>query len=63
MKINKADFKTNVLSKLKERAGKTLETATKREVFEAVSYAAMDTVLDNWIATRKTYEAISIRCN
>lgn len=61
MKINKADFKTNVLSKLKERAGKTLETATKREVFEAVSYAAMDTVLDNWIATRKTYEEQDVK--
>ena len=61
MKLDKAQFKNNVVSKLKERAGKTLENATKREIFEAVSYAAMDTVLENWIATKATYEKEDVK--
>ncbi len=61
MKIDKAKFEENLKLKLKERAGKTLEDATKREIFDAVSYAAMDLVLDNWIATKKTYDEQDVK--
>lgn len=55
MAMDKQGFKMNVLGKLKEHTGKTLGEANKREVFDAVSRAAMDYVIDNWQDTKKTY--------
>jgi len=56
MIIDKQGFKENVLGKLKEHTGKTFETANKRDIFDAVSRAAMDYLIDNWISTEKTYD-------
>lgn len=55
MAIDKQIFKENVLGKLKEHTGKTLDEASKRDIFEAVSKAAMDYVIDDWQATKDTY--------
>ena len=35
---------------------KTIDEATKQQVFQAVSYAIKDTIIDQWIATHKEYE-------
>ncbi|BDU50738.1 glycogen/starch/alpha-glucan phosphorylase [Haliovirga abyssi] len=55
MNINRGEFKENIKLKLKEQFGKTISCATKQEIFDAVSRAAMDYVLDNWLDTKKTY--------
>jgi len=61
MKIDKKKFKDEIVEKLKIRFGKTLENATKREIFESVCYATMMYISDNWVATRQTYEKKNVK--
>ena len=35
---------------------KTLDTATQQEIFQAVSFAVKDFIVDRWIATQKAYQ-------
>ena len=35
---------------------KTIDEATQEQVFQAVSYAVKDHIIDRWIATQKAYE-------
>ena len=35
---------------------KEIEEASKQEVFQAVSYAIKDIIVDNWMQTQKEYE-------
>ena len=35
---------------------KTLEEATDQQIFQAVSYAVKDMIVDNWIKTQENYE-------
>ena len=55
-KFSKKAFIESVKSNLKTLYRKTLEDATKQQVFQAVSYAVKDTIIDNWMATQKAYE-------
>ena len=43
-------------SNLKTLYRQTLVDATKQQVFQAVSYAVKDTIIDNWMETQKVYE-------
>jgi starch phosphorylase len=45
-----------VKSNLKTLYRQTLVDATKQQVFQAVSYAVKDTIIDNWMETQKVYE-------
>ncbi|WP_405321407.1 glycogen/starch/alpha-glucan phosphorylase [Frisingicoccus sp.] len=54
--FNKAEFKKAVLSNLKNLYRKTIDTASKQEIFQAVSYAIKDFIMDRWIATQKAYK-------
>ena len=54
--FDKQEFKTEVLSNLKKIYRKTIDTATKQEIFQAVSYAVKDFIMDRWIATQKAYK-------
>lgn len=54
--FDKNEFKKEVLSNLKKLFRKSLETATKQEIFQAVSYAVKDMIMDRWIATQKAYK-------
>ena len=56
IKFNKAEFKKEVLSNLKKIYRKSLDTATKQEIFQAVSYAVKDFIMDRWIATQNAYK-------
>ena len=49
-------FKKEILSNLKVLYRKTLDTAAKQEVFQAVSLAVKDLIVDRWIATQKAYQ-------
>lgn len=55
-KFSKEAFIGSVKSNLKTLYRRTLEDATKQQVFQAVSYAVKDTIIDNWMATQKVYE-------
>ena len=35
---------------------KTMEEASEQEVFQAVSYAVKDVIIDNWLATQQTFD-------
>jgi len=61
MKIDKKKFKEEIIQKLKMRFGKTLENASKREIFDATCYATMMYIGDNWVETRETYEKSNVK--
>lgn len=56
MVINKSDFKKNVLDYIKVLYRKSIEEATQQQIFQAVSYAIKDYVIDQWMATHQEYE-------
>ena len=56
MQFNKEEFKKSIISNIKNRYRKTLEDATKQQVFQAVAYAIKDYIIDRWIATHKEFE-------
>jgi len=60
-KLDKKSFKAEVLKQLKQHFSKTLDEASKREIYDAVSYAVMDLVIDKWMKTRETYEKKNIK--
>ena len=47
-----AEVKDNVVSLYR----RTIEEATKQQIFQAVSYAVKDTIIENWMKTQKQYE-------
>ena len=54
--FDKEVFIESVKSNLKTLYRQTLVDATKQQVFQAVSYAVKDTIIDNWMETQKVYE-------
>ncbi|MBZ4683045.1 MAG: glycogen/starch/alpha-glucan phosphorylase [Fusobacteriales bacterium] len=60
MSIKKDEFKNSILNHLK-LAGTKLEDATKRELFDAVSKAAMELVMENWSKTKETYDSQNVK--
>ena len=54
--IDKELFKRSVLYNVKTLYRKTLEEATDQQIFQAVSYAVKDMIVDNWIKTQENYE-------
>ena len=54
--FNKEAFKKEVINHVKTLYRKTIDEATQQQVFQAVSYAIKDTIIDQWIATHKEYE-------
>jgi len=55
-KFDKELFKTNVKDYVRTLFRKTLEEATPQQVFQAVSYAIKEQIVDNWMATQEAYE-------
>ncbi|MBO7386986.1 MAG: glycogen/starch/alpha-glucan phosphorylase, partial [Lachnospiraceae bacterium] len=55
-KFDKDLFKRSVLYNVKTLYRKTLEEATDQQIFQAVSYAIKDAVVDHWLTTQKEYE-------
>ena len=54
--FNKEAFKKAVVENVKVQYRKTIDEATPQQVYQAVSYAVKDYVIDRWIATHKEYE-------
>ena len=55
-KFDKEVFKKSVAHNVKTLYRKTLDEATPQQIFQAVSYAVKDQIVDNWMATQKAYE-------
>ena len=56
MVIDKEMFKRSVLYNVKTLYRKTLEEATSQQIFQAVSYAVKDAIIDHWLDTQKAYD-------
>ena len=56
MKFDTEMFKRSVLYNVKTLYRKTLEEATDQQVFQAVSYAVKDAIVDQWLASQKEYD-------
>ena len=54
--FKKEAFKQSVKDNVKFLYRKTLEEATKEQVFQAVSYTVKDVIIDNWLETQNAYE-------
>ena len=52
MKFDKAQFKKDLHVKLRRQFGADIKTASKRDIFEAVSSCVMDLIMEDWVATR-----------
>ncbi len=56
MEFNKEEFKTRVKDHVKNLYRRTIDEASKQQVFQAVSYAIKDYIIDRWIASHKEIE-------
>lgn len=54
--FDKELFKRSVLYNVKTLYRKTIEEASQQQIFQAVSYAVKDAIIDAWLATQKAYE-------
>ena len=55
-KFDKEVFITEVKNNVKTLYRKTIEEATPQQVFQAVSYAVKESIIDNWLKTQMQYE-------
>ena len=55
-KFNKKEFIREVKANVKALYRKNLEEATQQQLFQAVSYAVKDEIIENWLATQEQYE-------
>jgi len=56
LNVNKEVFKEAILENIKNQFRKTIDQASEQEIFQAVSYAVRDIIIDQWIETHRTYE-------
>ncbi len=54
--FSKKVFIKNITEHLKSTYRKTLEEATQQEIFQAVSAAVKDVVMDEWLATQQAFD-------
>ena len=54
--INKEGFKKDIEDYVKVLFRKSIKEADDQQLFQAVSYAVKDIIVDQWMATHKTYE-------
>ncbi|MBR1692104.1 MAG: glycogen/starch/alpha-glucan phosphorylase [Lachnospiraceae bacterium] len=59
--FDKEAFKQRVLYNVKTLYRKTLEEASEQQIFQAVSYAIKDLIVDNWLETQKEYEKKDVK--
>ena len=55
-KFDKVEFKRDVNENVKRLYRKTVDEATPQQLFQAVSYAIKDIIIDNWIETQEKYK-------
>ncbi len=55
-RFEKETFKEEVRNNIKNLYRKTIEEASGQQIFQAVSLAVKDTIIDNWLATQEVME-------
>ena len=55
-RFNKKEFQEQVKDNVKRLYRKTVDEASQQQLFQAVSYAVKDTIIDNWLATQEQYQ-------
>ncbi len=54
--FNKKEFQEQIQDNVKRLYRKTIDEASQQQLFQAVSYAVKDTIIDNWLATQEQYK-------
>ena len=54
--FDKKEFIKCVKENVKTLYRKTMAEASEQEVFQAVSYAVKDVIIDNWLATQQIFD-------
>lgn len=54
--FEKERFKTSVKESVKNLFRKTIDEASSLQIFQAVSYAVKDVIIDNWLNTQQQFE-------
>ena len=54
--FNKEQFKQSVKYNIKTLYRKNIDEASKQQVFQAVSYAVKDVIIDNWLKTQELFK-------
>ena len=60
-RFEKEAFKAAVKENVKTLYRKTIEEATKQQIFQAVSYAVKDIIMDDWFETQNKYEEENVK--
>ena len=55
-RFEKEVFKREVRQNVKHLFRKEIEEVSQQELYQAVSYAVKEAIIDDWIATQKQYE-------
>ena len=55
-RFEKNAFKKEVKNNVRTLFRKEVEEATPQQLFQAVSYAVKEAIIDDWLATQKQYE-------
>ena len=55
-RFDKQTFKREVTENVKTLFRKTIEEATPQQLYQAVSYAVKEAIIDDWIAPQETYD-------
>ena len=59
--LNKEKFKKEVEDYVKVLFRKSIKEANDQQLFQAVSYAVKDFIVDQWMATQKEYEEKDVK--
>ena len=54
--ISKEEFKKSIIENVKNQYRRTIDEATPQQIFQALSYAIKDVIIDDWIATQKQFD-------
>ena len=54
--FDKETFKETVRENVKTLYRKTIDEATQQQLFQAVSYAVKEAIIDDWMATQEAYD-------
>ena len=60
-RINKEEFKKDVVYNVKSLYRKTIDEATPQQVYQAVSLSIKDLIIDRWIATQKEFDKKDVK--
>ena len=54
--FDKAQFIKDVQDNVKNLYRKTIKEATQQEIFQAVSFTVKDVIIDEWLATQRSFD-------